>query len=68
MKTCQKCGLSMSDESRFCSACGADTLSGATVGTQMAPAPATVIPTETPTSGKALASMILGICSFFSVF
>lgn len=65
MKTCPKCGLSMSNESRFCSACGADTVSAATAVTQTVTPSAPTIGIDVPTSGKAVASMILGICSFF---
>ena len=68
MKTCPKCGLSMSDESRFCSACGADTVSGATAVTQTVTSPAPTIATDVPTSDKALASMILGLCVFVAGF
>lgn len=65
MKTCPKCGLSMGEDSRFCSACGADTVAGATASAPTIVPPAPLISAEAPTSGKALASMILGICSFF---
>lgn len=68
MKTCPKCGLSMSDESRFCSACGADTVSAATAVTQTVTPSAPTIGTDVPTSDKALASMILGLCVFVAGF
>lgn len=69
MKTCPKCGLSMSDASRFCSACGSDTLAGATASVQTVVPLSPSISPSAPTSGKALASMILGISSFFfSIF
>jgi len=68
MKICPKCGLSMSEESRFCSACGTDTLAGAMASAPASVPRATIVSTGAPTSGKALASMILGICSvFFSI-
>jgi len=68
MKTCPKCGLSMSEESRFCSACGTDTLAGAMASAPASVPRATIVSTGALTSGKALASMILGICSiFFSI-
>ena len=60
MKYCPKCGFGMDDTSRFCSACGADT---ATAAPSVLPPPPPLV--NAPTSGKALASMILGICSFF---
>lgn len=68
MKTCPKCELSMSDESRFCSACGADTVSAATAVTQTVTPSAPIIGTDVPTSDKALASMILGLCVFVAGF
>lgn len=67
MKFCSQCGAIIDDAARFCSACGADTLTQRTTasipGTQP---PGTV--GQTPTSGKAIASLVLGICSFlFSI-
>lgn len=68
MKTCPRCGLSMSDDGRFCSACGADTLSAATAVAQTVTPSAPVIATDVRTSDKALASMILGLCVFVAGF
>jgi len=65
MKTCPKCGLSLNDDSRFCSACGADAFAGTAPAAPTTLPPAPLISAEVPTSGKALASMVLGICSFF---
>lgn len=68
MKMCPKCGLSMSDDSRFCSACGAETVSAATAVTQTVTPSVPVIATDVRTSDKALASMILGLCVFVAGF
>lgn len=64
MKFCAKCGSSIDDASRFCSVCGTDTMP------RTVPAAPNVLPppsplVNAPTSGKALASLILGICGFF---
>ena len=69
MKFCSQCGAGFDDAARFCSACGADTLIQRT--TAGVP-PATQLPGmvvgQALTSGKAIASLILGICSFlFSI-
>jgi type II secretory pathway pseudopilin PulG len=60
MISCPKCGLAMPETNRFCAACGADVNPGATAMAPMASAPASA----PETSGKAIASLVLGICVF----
>jgi type IV pilus assembly protein PilA len=60
MTSCPKCGLSVPETNRFCAACGADVYPGASAATPTAG----VTPVQAETSGKAIASLVLGICVF----
>jgi type IV pilus assembly protein PilA len=57
---CTKCGATLAENSRFCSICGNSILEPQAQGT---PSPAPVVAPET--SGKAVASLILGIINVF---
>lgn len=63
MRTCPKCGLSVQESNRFCAACGADMNPSASAF------PAALAAAVQPqTSGKAVASLVLGICIFILGF
>jgi type IV pilus assembly protein PilA len=64
--TCSKCGVTLADNSRFCANCGSSLLevqSPASATPVPPPDPAPVVAEET--SGKAVASLILGIINVF---
>ena len=68
MKFCSQCGATIDDVARFCSACGTDTLAQQTTAGVPGSQPPGMVVGQTPTSGKAIASLTLGICSFlFSI-
>ena len=64
MTFCSKCGSAVPETNRFCAACGAEVNSAANpVG------PMAAVPAAAPeTSGKAIASLVLGICIFILGF
>src|SRR5690348_1515913 len=67
MRFCSQCGAPVDDAARFCSACGIDTLTQRNTGVPGAQLPAMPVG-QTATSGKAIASLVLGICVFlFSI-
>lgn len=59
MIPCPKCGVAVPETNRFCAACGTDVNSGASASTQ----PGALV-AQPETSGKAIASLVLGICVF----
>ncbi|HEV2299155.1 MAG TPA: DUF4190 domain-containing protein [Candidatus Acidoferrales bacterium] len=64
MNACPKCGLSVPETNRFCAACGSDMNPGANATSPMAGIPTA----QLQTSGKAIASLVLGICIFILGF
>jgi type IV pilus assembly protein PilA len=58
----------MNDASRFCGVCGADSLAGAAPAAQSAVPPIPWVSADAPTSSRARASMILGMCCFLFGF
>ncbi|HKW88111.1 MAG TPA: DUF4190 domain-containing protein [Candidatus Acidoferrales bacterium] len=63
MTFCSKCGAAVPEMSRFCALCGTEVHGAANV-----PAPASGTVVQPQTSGKAVASMVLGICVFILGF
>lgn len=68
MKSCPQCAASIDDLARFCSSCGAHMATQPVVmRTAATPVPEMVVP-QPETSGKAVASLVLGISIFlFSI-
>jgi type IV pilus assembly protein PilA len=63
---CPNCGATLADNSRFCANCGNSVLEPQTASPQFAPLPPVPGPVVAPqTSGKAIASLILGIINVF---
>ena len=60
---CSKCGSAVPETNRFCATCGTEVSRGASGSSQIA-GPAT----QPQTSGKAIASLVLGICVFILGF
>jgi len=66
MMTCSKCGATLADNSRFCAACGSAVSEPQAPVPPVAPPPPIPGPVVSPqTSGKAIASLILGIINVF---
>lgn len=63
MAFCSKCGSAVPESNRFCASCGTEVNLGASASSQIAGA--TSLP---QTSGKAIASLVLGICIFILGF
>lgn len=59
---CPQCGNAVSDEERFCRVCGRASTASAGAGHDPSLPPA--VGTPAPTSGKAIASLVLGLLSF----
>jgi type IV pilus assembly protein PilA len=63
MIPCPKCGLAVPETNRFCAACGTDVNPSASVAAHSSSDSA-----QGETSGKAIASLVLGICIFILGF
>lgn len=63
MTFCSKCGAAVPETNRFCASCGTEVNPAASGSSQIAGATA-----QPQTSGKAIASLVLGICVFILGF